>query len=185
MPGKKKDGFTLLELVVVLAIIGIMSALTLPRLTGPMKNLDLKTAAKKVSASLRYARSRAATEKVVYVALVDFDNNRLVIADTPLAMTDFFVNDRITIEKTLSSRLDREGDRPDGIKTYQPPEGVRFEKGRSRERTITAGFFPVYFFPTGASSGGEITVANQGGRRYSLSIDFVTGLVRLAAVRAS
>jgi prepilin-type N-terminal cleavage/methylation domain-containing protein len=185
MPGIKKDGFTLLELVVVLVIIGLMSALVVPRLTGPLSNLDLKTAAKNISASLRYARSRAATEKIVYAALVDFDNNRLVIADTPLVMTDFLANDQEKIQKLLVSRLAGEQDRPGGIKTYQPPDGVRFEKGRSRDRTVSTGFFPVYFFPTGASSGGEITVANQRGRQYSLTIDFVTGLVRLSKVMVS
>ena len=185
MPGMKKNGFTLLELVVVLVIIGLMSALVVPKLTGPLSNLDLKTAAKKISASLRYARSRAATEKIVYVALVDFDNNRLVIADTPLSTSDFLIDDPEKIERQLAARLDGDKDRPGGIKTYHPPDGVRFEAGRSRGRTFGTGFFPVFFFPTGASSGGEITVANQRGRRYSLTIDFVTGLVRLSAVVVS
>ncbi|PJC76387.1 MAG: hypothetical protein CO012_01370 [Syntrophobacterales bacterium CG_4_8_14_3_um_filter_49_14] len=89
---KLSRGFTLLELIVVLIIISLMSALVVPKLAGPMSNLDLKTAAKKISASLRYVRSHAASEKTTYVALFDFDKNRLVIINStipPLARGDF------------------------------------------------------------------------------------------------
>ena len=40
-------GFTLLELLVVLVIISLMSALVAPKITGTMVNLKLKTASKK------------------------------------------------------------------------------------------------------------------------------------------
>ncbi len=175
-------GFTLLELIVVLVIVSLMSALIAPRLTGPMRNLDLKTAAKRISASLRYARSRAATEKAIYVALFDFDNNRLIVGDTPLAMRDFLINDQAAIKRVLTTQLDRH---PERLKLYQPPEGIKLEKGISRENTVGSGFFPVFFFPTGASSGGEIMVANQRGRQYSVTIDFITGMVRLSEVMTS
>lgn len=185
LPRPTGGGFTLLELVVVLVIVGLMVALVVPRLTGPMANLDLKTAAKKVSASLRYARSRAATEKAVYVALFDFDHNRLTVIDTPLTMNDFLVRKRAEIEQALISRLGREQDGPDRGKTFQPPDGVRFEKGNAANRTVASGFLPVFFFPTGASSGGTIVLANRRDRRYDIMIDFITGMVRLSEVTGS
>ncbi len=81
---RSTSGFTLLELIVVLVIIGLMSTLVVPKLMGPLSNLNLKTASQKISASLRYARSQAASEKVTYVALFDFDKNRLVISNPPV-----------------------------------------------------------------------------------------------------
>ena len=51
-------GFTLLELIIVLIIIGVASALVVPRLVGSTGNLDVRTAAGKVAAFLRYAGSR-------------------------------------------------------------------------------------------------------------------------------
>ena len=96
-----RSGFTLLELIVVLVIIGLMSALIAPRLKGPMGRLDLRTAAKNISSALRYARSQAAAEKTTYVALFDFDNNRLTVINSSLTKANFFINDQETIEKLL------------------------------------------------------------------------------------
>jgi len=144
-----------------------------------MSNLDLKTAAQKISASLRYARSQAAAEKKIYVALFDFDDNRLVIINSALTMADFKLNNQETIEEILKEHLDKEQARPAGFGIYNPPDGVRIEKGVSREGDFFSGFFPVFFFPSGGSSGGEITVANQRGRHYTVNIDFITGTVRL------
>ena len=107
-----RRGFTLLELIVVLVIISLMTALVAPRLTGPMNNLDLKTAGQKIVASLRYARSQAASEKTTYVALFDFDDNRLVIINPPLTMGDFVAGNQLTMERMLTDELDRGKERP-------------------------------------------------------------------------
>jgi general secretion pathway protein H len=99
MHRRNHRGFTLLELIVVLVIISLMSALVVPKLAGPMSNLDLKTASQKISASLRYARSRAASEKTTYAAVFDFDKNRLVVIHStipPLARGDFHIGKRLT-----------------------------------------------------------------------------------------
>ena len=104
MQRRNARGFTLLELIVVLMIIGLMSTLVVPKLVGPMGNLNLKTASQKISASLRYARSQAASEKTTYVALFDFDKNRLVIINPPIPPSvkgDFPVNNREASDRTL------------------------------------------------------------------------------------
>ena len=178
-------GFTLLELIVVLVIISLMSALVVPKLAGPMSNLDLKTASKKISASLRYVRSHAASEKTTYVALFDFDKNRLVIINStipPLVKGDFHINHREAFEGTPGEPPDNQQDRPGGLKTYNLPDGVKLAKGVSREGDFNSGFFRIFFFPSGGSSGGEITVANERGRQHKINVDFITGTVLLSEV---
>jgi general secretion pathway protein H len=101
---RRNAGFTLLELIVVLMIIGLMSTLVVPKLVGPLADLNLKTASQKISASLRYARSQAASEKATYVALFDFDKNRLVVINPPLPLPekgDVPANNRKAVDKTL------------------------------------------------------------------------------------
>jgi general secretion pathway protein H len=179
-------GFTLLELLVVLMIIGLMSTLVVPKLLGPMANLNLKTASQKISASLRYARSQAASEKVTYVALFDFDKNRLVIINPPTPTPekgDVPVNNREAVDKTLGEPPENEKDRASGLKAYDLPDGVKLAKGVSREDDVNSGFFRVFFFPSGGSSGGEITVANRRGRQYRIHVDFITGTVQLSEAR--
>jgi len=175
-------GFTLLELIVVLVIISLMSALIVPRLTGPMGKLDLKTAARKISASLRYARSQAATEKTVYVAMFDFDRNSLIVINSPLTMGDFVTHTQASIVNVLAEQMKTEKIRSGRLKMYQPPDGVTLVKGVSNAGDFQAGLFPVFFFPGGSSSGGRITVANKQGRQYTITVDFITGTVQLSEV---
>ena len=182
---RNRRGFTLLELMVVLLIIGLMSAVVVPRLVGPMSNLDLKTASQKISASLRYVRSNAAAEKTTYLALFDFDNNRMVITHSntpPLVKGNFHINDREAYDRMPIEPPNDEKDRPGGIKTYNLPDGVKLAKGVSREGDFNSGLFRIFFYSSGGSSGGEITVANERGKRYKINVDFITGTVQLLEV---
>jgi len=185
MHSPNHGGFTLLELIVVLIIISLMSAVVVPRLVGPMSNLDLKTASKNISSSLRYVRSHAASEKTTYVALFDFDKNRLVITHPtipPLVKGDFNINDREAHERMPIEPPNDEKDQPGEFKTYNLPDGIKLAKGISKEGNFNSGFFRILFFPSGGSSGGEITIANERGRQCKINVDFITGTVLLSEV---
>lgn len=165
---KKASGFTLLELLVVLVIISLSSALVVPRLAGSMSNLNLTTACKRVAASLRYAGTRAAAEKIPYSAVFDFQKGGLTIADS-----------RYFTEESADAILEdpeKEGYVP---KTYLLPPEVIVEQASRGELKADTGSFEVTFFPSGSCSGGEIILANKHGRRYTLSVDFITGSVRI------
>ncbi len=57
-------GFTLLELLVVLVIMGLVAALTLPTFGSGVSTTALKSAARDVAAGLRLARGQAITQRV-------------------------------------------------------------------------------------------------------------------------
>ena len=44
---------------------------------------------------------------------------------------------------------------------------------------MEAGVFEIVFYPGGNSSGGEVTVLDEKKRQYEISVDFITGSVRL------
>ena len=58
---RRSRGFTLTEVVAVIAIIGIMSALLFVSLGGRRNNAALKAAAREVAAAVRVAQSNALT----------------------------------------------------------------------------------------------------------------------------
>jgi len=60
-----KRGFTLLEIVVVLVVIGMVMLLVLPRLPG-LGSENLKVSARTLAATLRYLQDRAATSGITY-----------------------------------------------------------------------------------------------------------------------
>lgn len=60
-----RRGFTLIEIAVVLAIIGMVLVLVLPRLPSSAQE-DLKVSARTLASTLRYVQDRAATGRTVY-----------------------------------------------------------------------------------------------------------------------
>ncbi len=59
MSGTAREGFTLLELLVVLAIIGLMAVIAGPRLAGALPGAELESGARQLIGGLREARSKA------------------------------------------------------------------------------------------------------------------------------
>jgi len=61
-------GFTLLEVLVVLMIISLSTALVVPSLMRGLGRAGLKTTTKKMAASLKYSKNQALRERRVYYA---------------------------------------------------------------------------------------------------------------------
>jgi general secretion pathway protein H len=164
-----KKGFSLIELLVVLVLISVFTAFVGVNVGGSLGNMGLKTASKKVAASLRYARSRAITESVPYVALLDLNRNRL------------------TIKPDLTSsggekEADNSASNPmeNGAKRYDLPEDVKFKDALAFDGSESdSRFFAIVFMPNGCSSGGTILLENNRERGSAVKIDFVTGTVRV------
>lgn len=162
-----KNGFTLIELLVVLVIISLASAFVFPRLSAPIENLTLKTASKKIAATLRFARSRAVSEKITRISAFDFNNNRLII---------------FSDEKNRPAGEDKLlPDRQAKI-TYDFPKGVFLKKAVVGEDEVNTGIFKIVFSPNGSSSGGKVVLANSRGKRYGIQVDFITGMVKLSVL---
>ena len=60
--GKRPSAFTLLELVLVLAIITVLAAIAVPRYTAAQQNFRADAAARRIVADLGLARSRARSQ---------------------------------------------------------------------------------------------------------------------------
>jgi general secretion pathway protein H len=82
-PGRRPprpDGFTLIEIVVVLAILAVMTALVLPSVGTGSETLRLRTEAGRVAAVLREARLQAVSQR--RPTRVAFDALRNTVAVT-------------------------------------------------------------------------------------------------------
>lgn len=163
-------GFTLIELLVVLVIISVMVGFVGPRLAGSISNTSLKTAAKRIAASLRYARSQAVSETGTYEVIFDLDKHRMVIQAYQAAQED-----------QKEERQEQGDEQPVRFraKQYQLPDDVRFEKAIWRDQEGDSGLFRITFVPNGGSSGGELLLRNDRGHRYRISVDVITGTVRV------
>lgn len=158
------SAFTLLELLVVLFIMGLMSAVVVPRLIGPLSGVTLETAARKTVQSLRWARSQA-------VAL----RRSVTVRFDPRAR-------KLSVMYTAS--LDAAGQQekqPMEHQFYVLPKGVAVENADpSSTGTGAGGSFDIVFYPTGQSSGAAIILKNDNGRICRIVVDFITGEASLA-----
>ena len=73
---KTGKGFTLVEMLVVLVIASLVLTLVGTSISRSVSGAEMRTAARKVAASLRYTRTRAILDKQEQVFLVDTENNQ-------------------------------------------------------------------------------------------------------------
>lgn len=65
-PQKKGRGFTIIEISVVIAIISLLSLITIPALVNYQKTTKLRSEARLLATNLRYAQQLAITEQNIY-----------------------------------------------------------------------------------------------------------------------
>jgi len=75
-PRERERGFSLLELLVALVIIGLSMSLVLPVFVRGLSSVRLKTASREVSATLRYARSLAVSMGKEQIMNLDIDTGK-------------------------------------------------------------------------------------------------------------
>ena len=73
-------GFTLIEIAVVLAVIGMVLAIVLPRLPSTEQE-DLKVSARTLASTLRYAQQRAAANRATYYLHFEAGTNRYMLTE--------------------------------------------------------------------------------------------------------
>jgi general secretion pathway protein H len=161
-------GFTLFELLVVMLIISLIAALVMPQTAASLPGVRLKSAARAVAASLRYARSRAVYESTPYVAI--FDSTRKFLAVEPIE-TPLDAAESDGIRKILdTSKLE---------KVYEFPDGIEFDVLNRPAGDEDPEIFPILFFPGGDSTGGKIILENLRRRQYTVAVDTISGMVAI------
>ncbi len=71
---RNQHGFTLVELAMVILVIGIVAAVTVPRVGGMLDRRKMERSINVLRGMTRYLQSRAATTKRIYRLTFDLDN---------------------------------------------------------------------------------------------------------------
>ena len=77
----KERGFTLVELVVVLGMLGIMLVVTVPKFRQALVTNELKSATRKIIGLVDGLRDKAIRENKDYLLHIEIEDNRFWVAD--------------------------------------------------------------------------------------------------------
>ncbi|MFQ5560164.1 MAG: GspH/FimT family pseudopilin [Nitrospinota bacterium] len=157
-----EKGFTLLELIVVMAIIAIASALALPFMGSSLNELQVKSSSRRVAALFRQTRNDAVTSKRKRIFELDFSSKSfLVTSGSPDSSTSEVQSKKIAgkLEDTIS------------LKGFSYPE---------EDTLVKEGVFSVSFFPQGNSTGGKLFLGSADYEHaITIIIDSLSGRVRI------
>ena len=148
---KKPNGFTLLELILVLLLMGLIAGLTLPFVGSTLDRITLQSEVRQIASAILFARSEAVSRKTIFTININSEKNRYWL--------------EIPKEKEISQ-------------SKQIGETVKVIGFETTYETRTEGIFRIFFYPRGNSSGGTLRFKSLDDKDeiniYAITIDPIT-----------
>jgi general secretion pathway protein H len=144
----KQRGYTLMEMMVVLALIAVAAALVVPSIARGYGNFELRLAATSVSTAFKQARTHAVYEARNYVVIFGPEQQRS--RDIYIVRDDGKTAEHVTLSGNLRLLAGQQ-------------RGVWTEELR-----------PIHFFPDGRSDGMQLDMAGGNGHHLQLWLNPLT-----------
>ncbi|HTQ38114.1 MAG TPA: prepilin-type N-terminal cleavage/methylation domain-containing protein [Pirellulales bacterium] len=201
-----RSGFTLVELMLVLAVLAVFAAMAWPSIHRAYESVLLKDAAQQVQAAFGHARVQAMTSGVSQVFHFEQGTSQYTISalqdDTAATESDSTSDSTAVSTMTLGGNSpaasagtsNASGDASAGC-AYQLPDGFTFTSGNrvldaraaaaeseASGNSSSDNAPPVLFYPDGTASEAVVTISNQYGRNISISLRGLTGVARMSDI---
>jgi type II secretion system protein H len=167
-----RAGFTLIELMVVIIIIGIMTALMIPEMKGTFQDALLRSTSRELINVFDLTYSRAVSLNQLRRVRLDEKTGRYLVEKqvTENGQEEFVPADDVPGSKgQLDSRIAVEFHQPGNISSEANSEAP--VSGNDLSGVTIA------FYPDGTADGGNITLRDREGFRLLLQINPVTARV--------
>ncbi len=192
-----RGGFSLIEMMIVLAVMAAMAALTLPAMRAPLDKSRLRAAGRQLQAGLAKSRATAIREGVAVEFVYESGGRRWKIQRTnasPFAPANDLDSDTAADSEAASfvSQVVREGLLPDGVRllssaenslraSEEPAITQEFDVNVALDSSATAWSDPIPFRPNGRSADASLTVIGSRDFAVTVSIRGLTSAVSYSA----
>jgi len=149
-------GFSLLELILAVFIIGLVMAVSFPALMRGNSTFRLQATGRDVLSAMRYAREKAISEQMEMLLVADREAGKIILTD----------------------------EAGGGERALQLPEEVRIQRMALWGQEVQQASMAIRFLPNGSSESGEILLASKRGIMIRIVTDPITGSARLENVTA-
>ena len=195
-----RRGFSLLELMLVLALLVIVAAFTYPSVTGPLDNSRLRYSGDQIRAAWARARTKAMESGRTYVFRCQPAGSNYVIE--PWINNDDLLESDLVTQGGMAVGESAQEMAADslGPKVETLPEKISFNASeivaetRAQFLTATADSAteadatwsaPIFFYPDGSSSTARVVLMNQHDRYTVLTLRGLTGVVTMRGLLTS
>jgi type II secretion system protein H len=175
---RNRAGFTLIELMVVITIIGVVTAMMIPEMKGSLQDALLRSTSRELINAFDLAYSRAVSLNQTRRVRIDEKTGRYLVEKRVMqnGQDDFVPADDVPGAKgELDSRI--------SIEFHQPDEGVSEPDAQPDVATTDVGSsvdgVAIAFYPDGTADSGDIILRDQEGFRLGLRINPITARVHL------
>ncbi|MEX2317780.1 MAG: prepilin-type N-terminal cleavage/methylation domain-containing protein [Pirellulales bacterium] len=180
---KRDRGFTLIEILLVLALLVVVGALTTPILTGTLAHTKLRNGGDIVRAALARTRLAAMESGQTQVFRCEMKGRRFQIGSlAELASANGEAPPAVAADEVDTARFDPK----------QLPGGVVFAAGQFApsqqlvallgQRAEASWSSPIVFQPDGTCTDATILLANEGQQTIRVTLRGVTGTVTVGDV---
>ena len=176
---ERRDGFTLIELMTVIVIIAIMTALMIPEMRGTFQDALLRSNSRKLIDVFGLAYSRAVSLNQMRRVQLDEKSGRYLVEKqvSENGLMNFVPAEDMPDDKgTLDPRVTITFHRPDEL----TPKADAMQ-GPTPDETLNSPT-TINFYPDGTASAGEIEMRDRDGFGLLLHINPITARVHIVEI---
>ncbi len=203
-----QSGFTITELLIVLTLMGILSAISMPTLKGFAVTRRLKSSAYTIRSLLTFARDMAVTDRTAHLVVFDFDNDRCWLASSETFNPSSPLASALTAQNSTAVNAPRTNTNVNPLATTNSAQqagiltraggilGVPYamekdvvlaammtnQNGRTAESDSGVGY--IYFSPTATSQEALIYLQNSRNQIMSVAVEAASGRVTVRQLAA-
>ena len=199
---QSKSGFTITELLIVLTLIGILSAISMPTLKNFAATRRLKSSAYSLRSLLMFARDMAITDRTTHLVVFDLDRDRYWLASSETFNPANPLTSLLTAQNSTVVAAGQSSGTGNPLTTRTSTQQVPLARTsgilgvpnameqnvtlaamvtnhNGRTASVDSGVEYVYFSPTSTSEETAVYLQNSRNQIMSVNVEAASGRVRV------